>query len=91
MAEGVPFAAELFVQLSQVAVGFKEIGGMFDRFLVRRQGGAFLLTVLQDYAEIKVTESEVGLMLHRPTIAFLRLCKAAEVVMQQSQVDVRVG
>ena len=84
VAKGIPFAAELFVQLGQVAMGFKEIGCMLERFLIRRQGRAFSLRILQDHSEIKVGESEFRLGLQRTTITLLRFCKVAEVVIQQS-------
>ena len=80
MPEGISFSSELFIQLCQVTVRLKKLRRVHQGLFVRRNSRAFLMTILQQHAEVEVSQSKFGFMLQGATITGLSIGQQTEIV-----------
>ena len=91
VAKRVSFAAELFVQLRQITMRLQKIGSMFESFLIRRDGGTLLLSILKNDAKVEMCERQFRLVLQCMSVTDFRVGQVAKVVMQKPQIEVGIG
>lgn len=80
--KSISFTAELLVQLRQVTMRFEKVRRVLQRFLIRQDRCAFLLSIFKHDPEIEMCESQLWLKLQGPPVTAFSFGEIAEVVMQ---------
>ena len=80
--KGIPFSAELLVQLRQITMRFEKIRLVLQCLLISRDRCAFLLSIFKHDPEIEMCESQLWLKLQGPPVTAFGFGEMAEVVMQ---------